>query len=194
MTPLLTLFAQGDAQQASTPPWFYLLYALPVLMLIMLFRSNSRQKREQQNALANLKKNDKVVTASGILGVVVSIKDNEDEVTLRECVVDVRRPAPARRFPQHSDAVAVRVPPVAAQRVLPRQPVREQQVDVGPRGPVREAPPVGVTQGQCDNTVRDKLFGDNSQRRVRWRTGTNRVLWHLDSSISRLFEDLPSRG
>ena len=83
MTPLLTLFAQGDAQQASTPGWFYLLYALPVLMLIMLFRSNSRQKREQQNALANLKRNDKVVTASGILGVVVAIKDNEDEVTLR---------------------------------------------------------------------------------------------------------------
>lgn len=82
MTPLATLFAQAD-QQASTPPWFYLMYALPVLMLIMLFRSNSRQKREQQNALAGLKKNDKVVTAGGILGVVVAIKDNEDEVTLR---------------------------------------------------------------------------------------------------------------
>ena len=83
MTPLLTLFAQGDAQQPSTPGWFYLMYALPVLMLIMLFRSNSRQKREQQNALAALKKNDKVVTAAGLLGVVVAIKDNEDEVTLR---------------------------------------------------------------------------------------------------------------
>jgi preprotein translocase subunit YajC len=82
VTPLLTLLAEADTQQA-TPPWFYLMYALPVLMLIMLFRSNSRQKREQQNALANLKKNDKVVTTGGILGVVVAIKDNEDEVTLR---------------------------------------------------------------------------------------------------------------
>ena len=81
MTPLLTLFAQGD--QPSTPGWFYLMYALPVLMLIMLFRSNARQKREQRDALSALKKNDKVVTASGILGVVVAIKDNEDEVTLR---------------------------------------------------------------------------------------------------------------
>ena len=82
MTPLLTLFAQGDAQP-STPGWFYLMYALPVLMLIMLFRSNSRQKRDQQNALANLKRNDKVVTTGGLIGVVVAIKENEDEVTLR---------------------------------------------------------------------------------------------------------------
>jgi preprotein translocase subunit YajC len=83
VTPLLTLFAQGDAPPQSTPGWFYLLYALPVLMLIMIFRTNSRQKKEQQNALANLKRNDKVVTSAGILGVVVAIKDNEDEVTLR---------------------------------------------------------------------------------------------------------------
>ena len=82
MTLLATLLAQAE-NQPSTPGWFYLLYALPVLMLIMLFRTNSRNKREQQNALANLKKNDRVVTAGGILGVVVAIKDNEDEVTLR---------------------------------------------------------------------------------------------------------------
>lgn len=82
-TPLLTLLAQADNQQPATPPWFYLMYALPVLLLIMMFRSNSKQKRDQQNALSALKKNDKVVTQSGILGVVVAIKENEDEVTLR---------------------------------------------------------------------------------------------------------------
>ena len=83
LTPLLTLLAQTDNQQQGMPPWGYLMYALPVLLLIMMFRSNSKQKKEQQNALANLKKNDKVVTSAGILGVVVAIKENEDEVTLR---------------------------------------------------------------------------------------------------------------
>ena len=84
MTPFLVLFAQGDTpQQGSTPPWFYLIYALPVIMLLMFFRSSSKQKREQQNALAALKKNDRVVTTGGIIGVVVAIKENEDEVTLR---------------------------------------------------------------------------------------------------------------
>jgi preprotein translocase subunit YajC len=82
LTSLLTLLAQTDNQQ-STPPWFYLMYALPVLLLIMMFRSNSKQKRDQQNALSALKKNDKVVTQAGILGVVVAMKENEDEVTLR---------------------------------------------------------------------------------------------------------------
>jgi len=83
LTSLLTLLAQTDNQQQGTPPWFYLMYALPVLLLLMMFRSNSKQKRDQQNALSTLKKNDKVVTQSGILGVVVAIKENEDEVTLR---------------------------------------------------------------------------------------------------------------
>ena len=83
MIPLLTLFAQGDPAQGSMPQWYYLMYALPVLMLIMMFRSNSKQKRDQKNALAAIKKNDRVVTSGGILGVVVTVKENEDEVTLR---------------------------------------------------------------------------------------------------------------
>jgi preprotein translocase subunit YajC len=83
VTPLLILLAEGDAAQSGTPPAYFLLYALPVLLLIMMFRTNSKQKRDQQNALSALKKNDKVVTSSGILGVVVAIKENEDEVTLR---------------------------------------------------------------------------------------------------------------
>jgi len=83
VTPFLVLLAQGDAQQQATPSWFYLIYALPVIMLLMFFRTSSKEKREQRNALAALKKNDRVVTSGGILGVVVAIKDNEDEVTLR---------------------------------------------------------------------------------------------------------------
>jgi preprotein translocase subunit YajC len=52
-------------------------------MMIFMGRSSARQKREAAALLANLKKNDKVVTAAGIIGVVVSIKENENEVTLR---------------------------------------------------------------------------------------------------------------
>jgi preprotein translocase subunit YajC len=52
-------------------------------MVVMFLRTSARQKRELQNALASLKKNDKVVTSSGIIGVVVAVKENEDEVTLK---------------------------------------------------------------------------------------------------------------
>ena len=84
VTPLLVLLAEGEAAQPAGPPISsYLLFALPLLMLLMFFRSSSKQRREQQAALSALKKNDRVVTSGGILGVIVALKDNEDEVTLR---------------------------------------------------------------------------------------------------------------
>src|SRR6476469_8859776 len=86
MSSWYALFAQTpDAGQGQgAPGWMqFLPFIVMGLMLVMFFRSSSRQKRELQNALANLKKNDKVVTSAGIIGVVVAIKENEDEVTLK---------------------------------------------------------------------------------------------------------------
>lgn len=78
------LLAETDAQQPQgAPGWTLLMYALPVLLLVMFLRSGARQKREMQKALAAMKKGDKVVTSAGILGVIVSVKENEDEVTLK---------------------------------------------------------------------------------------------------------------
>jgi preprotein translocase subunit YajC len=79
----LALLAQAD--QAQRPPdWFtWLPFIVLGLMVVMFFRSSARQRREMQTALSALKKNDKVVTSAGILGVVVAIKENEDEVTLK---------------------------------------------------------------------------------------------------------------
>ncbi len=59
------------------------LFIVMIVMIVMSFRTSARQKKEAQNLLAKLKKNDKVVTSAGIIGVVVSIKEGEDEVTLR---------------------------------------------------------------------------------------------------------------
>jgi len=62
---------------------------LPLLIVMVLFfffiilPAQRRQKKEQESVLANLKKNDEVVTAAGIIGIVSLIKDNEDEVTLK---------------------------------------------------------------------------------------------------------------
>src|SRR5262245_48331791 len=79
-----TLLAETDAQQPQgAPTWTLLMYALPLFLLFMFLRSGARQKREMQKALAAMKKGDKVVTSGGILGVIVSVKDNEDEVTLK---------------------------------------------------------------------------------------------------------------
>jgi len=85
MSLWLTLLAQADGtQQGGAPSWFqFLPFILLGLMVVMFMRTSARQKRELQNALSSLKKNDKVVTSAGILGVVVALKENEDEVTLK---------------------------------------------------------------------------------------------------------------
>ena len=79
----LALFAQ-DPQQQQAPGWsMWLPFIIMGLMLVLFFRASAKQRRELQKALAALKKNDRVVTSGGILGTVVAVKENEDEVTLK---------------------------------------------------------------------------------------------------------------
>jgi preprotein translocase subunit YajC len=79
------LAVEGEAPQVGANP--LLQYAPVILFVVAMFiimgRSSAKQRREQQSLLAKVKKNDKVITSAGIIGVVVAVKENEDEVTLR---------------------------------------------------------------------------------------------------------------
>jgi len=78
----LVLFAETEPAQA--PGWaMWAPFIVMGLMLVMYFRTTSKQRAELQKALAAMKKGDKVVTSGGILGVIVAVKENEDEVTLK---------------------------------------------------------------------------------------------------------------
>src|SRR5262249_49863997 len=57
------------------------LFGLFYFLVILPMKRKDRQQREA--IFSALKKNDRVLTAAGIIGTVVSIKDKEDEVTLR---------------------------------------------------------------------------------------------------------------
>ncbi len=46
-----------------------------VIFYFMLIVPQRKQQKEHKNLLANLKKNDEVVTASGIHGTVINVKD-----------------------------------------------------------------------------------------------------------------------
>jgi preprotein translocase subunit YajC len=48
-----------------------------------MIRPMRRQEQQRQSLVANLKKNDKVVTHSGIIGWVVAVAEKEDEVTIK---------------------------------------------------------------------------------------------------------------
>jgi preprotein translocase subunit YajC len=49
----------------------------------LLFRPVQKQERERKALVSALKKNDKVLTSGGIIGIVAAIKEKDDEVQLR---------------------------------------------------------------------------------------------------------------
>jgi preprotein translocase subunit YajC len=51
--------------------------------VVVILPASRRQKREQEQMLATLKRGSKVVTSAGIIGIIVGIKDGDEEVTIR---------------------------------------------------------------------------------------------------------------
>lgn len=54
-----------------------------ILFMFIVFRPQQKQMKDQKKALSELKKNDRVVTASGIYGTVTQANANETVVTIR---------------------------------------------------------------------------------------------------------------
>lgn len=79
----------AGAAPAADPGFFGLGYMFPALMAVMLLYFIMTAKPQPKGAertselLANLKKNDRVVTAGGILGTVVNYRSDSEYVTLR---------------------------------------------------------------------------------------------------------------
>jgi preprotein translocase subunit YajC len=78
------LFAE-DAAKDAPPIWASPIVPLG-LMLVALFvlvilPARRRERAQREQVMNNLKKNDEVVTSSGIIGIIANIKDHE--VTLK---------------------------------------------------------------------------------------------------------------
>jgi preprotein translocase subunit YajC len=88
MTDVLSLLAQAATSQPKgqpAPPGMTQLLT-PILLMGLIFyfilmRPQSKERKRREEMLKAVKKNDRVVTVSGILGVVQSVKD--DEVVLK---------------------------------------------------------------------------------------------------------------
>ena len=63
------------------PPLFMAMILFFVVFYIFLIRGQRKEKKQKKDMLANLAKNDRVMTVGGIVGTVVSVKD--DEVSLK---------------------------------------------------------------------------------------------------------------
>jgi len=89
MTASSTILAQASTTQPATPPntpntLFFGLILMMVVFYIVLFRGKRKDETKKKEMLAAIKKNDRVMTIGGIIGVVVSTKDNEVLVKIDE--------------------------------------------------------------------------------------------------------------
>ncbi len=77
--------AAAPAPGAGTGLWgmsSYMLF-IPVLFYFIVLRPQQAQERKRRDLLGALKKNDRVLTSSGIYGTVVSVNPDADRVVVR---------------------------------------------------------------------------------------------------------------
>ena len=79
---------EGEGKAAPPPGGMMggLLFPLALFALfyfVVIFPMSRRQKKEQANMMASIKRGTKVATSSGIIGTIVNIKDGDDEVVIR---------------------------------------------------------------------------------------------------------------
>jgi preprotein translocase subunit YajC len=69
--------------RAGIDPMFLIAGLFLLFWLVVLLPMSRRQKKEQAQMMANLKRGSKVLTSAGIVGTVVTIKDGDDEIVIR---------------------------------------------------------------------------------------------------------------
>lgn len=83
-----TVFAQAGPPRPQPGGLELVLNYLPMLLIVLvawllLYRPERERQRRQQELLAALKKNDRVVTAAGIYGIVANVDRENDRVALK---------------------------------------------------------------------------------------------------------------
>ncbi|MEK7449133.1 MAG: preprotein translocase subunit YajC [Planctomycetota bacterium] len=84
MNTLITSMAQANSGGGGADQLLRMIvpFALIFVLFYFLFiRPQKKKEQERLKMLQNIQKNDRVLTSSGIYGIIVGIKDNE--VTLR---------------------------------------------------------------------------------------------------------------
>jgi preprotein translocase subunit YajC len=86
-TSTAVLFAQ-DAEKPAGDPMALLQNLMPFIAIFVLFyflliRPQRREQARRREMLESIKKNDRVITAGGIYGVVTNVQRDDDEVTVK---------------------------------------------------------------------------------------------------------------
>ncbi len=80
------LLAEGDGAAQGAPGLTSMLMPMVLIVFVWYFlilRPQGRERKTREQQLSNLKRNDRVVTFSGIIGTITGFSDDNKEVTLR---------------------------------------------------------------------------------------------------------------
>lgn len=88
LSPALPAMSAAPGGQSSLLPFLIQITAIVAIFYFLLIRPQQKQRRQHENALASLKKGDEVVTAGGIVGEVVHIKESVQDGTSKRTMDD----------------------------------------------------------------------------------------------------------
>jgi preprotein translocase subunit YajC len=89
LIPMFLLLAEdapADPAAGGPSPFSGLIWILPVMLLfwfLLIMPQKRRERAERESLMTNLKPNARVVTHSGIIGVVTAVNRESDSVTIR---------------------------------------------------------------------------------------------------------------
>ena len=90
------MLAQASAPQTGQPQQPVWMTFAPMILLVILFyfiliRPQQQRAKQQARLISNLKSGDKVVTASGIIGVVITVKDQTVSLRSADAKMEVTK-------------------------------------------------------------------------------------------------------
>ena len=83
---MVTLLADGEGAAQQAPGLGSMMLPMVLIVFVWYFlilRPQGRERKQREQQLSQLKRNDRVVTCSGIIGTITGFSDDNKEVTLR---------------------------------------------------------------------------------------------------------------
>lgn len=100
----LQFFLAQAGTQSQPQPWTMLpMLVLMVVMIGFMFFSQSKKAKQHAAMLKTIKSGDKVMTSSGIIGIVVGVKDNSVTIRSADAKLEFTKSAVAEITERSSD-------------------------------------------------------------------------------------------
>ena len=82
------IFAEETAPAAGggspfSNPMFLMLGLMLLFWVVVILPMSRRTRKDQEKLLSSISRGSKILTSSGIVGTIVTIKDGEDEIVIR---------------------------------------------------------------------------------------------------------------